>query len=286
MFRAFLHIFLILELTKKLIFWKNKRVLVLGGSSGLGLEIAKILKEKQANVTIAARTISTLKNLKDMHQFDILQIDLNDETVEIGEPNYDFIFCCVGNCRPKYFLDQEKNDISEFINANYVSTCRIFRSFVIKSKSPFTFIFIASSLALFTFPGYSSYSPTKAAISSFFESLIYEFKNVTLKIYYPSTIFTPGFERENITKPELTRTFESVSYGKSCEPRNRAISLLRQMQFRNRISSDTLTYFSIINQQCETVYDLFLLPLAVICNQIARIAVRFHFNDVESDRKG
>ncbi|GAB4191163.1 MAG: SDR family oxidoreductase [Simkaniaceae bacterium] len=44
--------------------WKNKRCLVVGGSSGMGLEIAKAIRERSGQVFIAARNTEKLQKAK------------------------------------------------------------------------------------------------------------------------------------------------------------------------------------------------------------------------------
>ena len=55
--------------------------------------------------------------------------------------------------------------------------------------------------------GYGAYAPTKFAVRGLAETLDAEFRHrgVRVSIAYPPDTRTPGFERENQTKPEETQ---------------------------------------------------------------------------------
>lgn len=78
--------------------------------------------------------------------------------------------------------------------------------------------------SFFSIIGYSSYSPTKYAVRALAESLYNEFQGQNIKIHLvcPSDTKTPGFEQENLTKPEETKkisettsVYESIDVAKS-----------------------------------------------------------------------
>ena len=111
----------------------------------------------------------------------------------------------------------------------------------------------------------------------FYDSVQNELKNIQFKIYFTSTIFSEGFKEENKTKPEITKKFEYSSFGKDCNPQDRALMLIKQMGYRNRISSDWITHLIMINTRCERFYDFLILPFACFFNQMIRIYIDFYF---------
>ena len=60
------------------------------------------------------------------------------------------------------------------------------------------FVLTASTMGLIGFAGYSSYAPTKYALRGLAESLRNEFLmyGIGVHIYYPGTMFSPGYENE------------------------------------------------------------------------------------------
>ena len=99
-------------------------------------------------------------------------------------------------------------------------------------------ILVSSTLGFMSFVGYSSYSPAKHALrgSSLCilmcrsdvehswtvglaeclrsEGLLYGFDT---HIFFPPTMYTPGFDEENKTKPAITRKIESTDEGLTAE---------------------------------------------------------------------
>lgn len=74
-------------------------------------------------------------------------------------------------------------------------------------------VFISSMLGMLSFAGYATYSPTKYAIRGLADTLRNELKryNIGVHIFFPGGIESPGFEKENLTKPEITKTIEGAN---------------------------------------------------------------------------
>ena len=69
---------------------------------------------------------------------------------------------------------------------------------------------VSSTLGLMGMIGYSQYSPTKFALRGLAECLRQELIPYGIKtsIYFVSTIKSPGYEKENLTKPAITKIIE------------------------------------------------------------------------------
>jgi 3-dehydrosphinganine reductase len=82
-----------------------------------------------------------------------------------------------------------------------------------KNAEPKHIIFTASVLALFAIVGYGPYTPSKWALRGLADTLamelnLYPDTPVKVHVVYPATITSPGLERENQTKPEITLQLE------------------------------------------------------------------------------
>jgi 3-dehydrosphinganine reductase len=97
------------------------------------------------------------------------------------------------------------------------------------AEAPRQFIFTSSAVAFVGMAGYTPYAPAKAAIRSLADGLrsevgIYNAArrnktaptganpapfDVNIHVIFPGTILSPGFENEEKTKPEVTRSMES-----------------------------------------------------------------------------
>jgi len=73
-------------------------------------------------------------------------------------------------------------------------------------------IFTCSTLAFYPCVGYTTYSPAKAAMRNLHEGLRNELKiygeNVNLHTVFPGNISSPGYENENLCKPDITIEFD------------------------------------------------------------------------------
>lgn len=87
---------------------------------------------------------------------------------------------------------------------------------------------VSSTLGLMGMIGYSQYAPTKFALRGLAECLRQELLpyGIGVSIYFVSTIKTPGYERENLTKPAITKLIEDGDCSDQ-SPEARASTLLK-----------------------------------------------------------
>lgn len=74
-------------------------------------------------------------------------------------------------------------------------------------------VFVSSMLGMLSFAGWSTYSPTKYAIRGLADTLRNELKrySIGVHIFFPGGIESPGFDIENLTKPEVTKIIEGAN---------------------------------------------------------------------------
>lgn len=90
-------------------------------------------------------------------------------------------------------------------------------------------VFCTSILGYMSIVGYSAYSPGKHALRGLAEALQSEFMlyGIGVHICFPPTIYTPGYEDENKTKPAVTLRIEAADRGLT--PEQVAASILKGM---------------------------------------------------------
>lgn len=68
-------------------------------------------------------------------------------------------------------------------------------------------------------PGYASYSPAKHALRGLADSLRAELLlyGISVHVFMACTMFTPGYEEENKTKPKITLKIEETDGGLTAE---------------------------------------------------------------------
>lgn len=158
----------------------------------------------------------------------------------------EFVFACAGSARPGFFLEQPASDFADGMRLNYlgaVHTLKVGAGLLVAAGLPGRLVLVSSTVGLMGMVGYSQYAPTKFAVRGLGECLRQEMlpHRIKVHVYFVSTIETPGYARENATKPAITALIEGAdSSDKS--PGARARTLLTGMQREQfMITSDLAT---------------------------------------------
>lgn len=273
---------------------KNKRVLVIGGSSGLGFAIARLLYLSGNNITITSRTQKNLEKAIEQIKSEPKNLDssntnlpgdingkvldvLKDDSFINFEIGFDIIFCFPGFCIPKYFKDLEISDFEDQLEVNFLGVIRSLKYFRENNGKPFSFVAMNSTTSNFFFPGYSCYAPSKASLHAFFECANLELarEKIDLILLNCNTIETKGLVRENTCKPRYTREVEYSNIVYSVE--DSARYFVENLFTRRVIAQDWFTYFSTIKVNCEKRIDYLMFPIAVLVIFVAKIIVKNKF---------
>ncbi|CAO3671687.1 unnamed protein product [Umbelopsis ramanniana] len=226
----------------------GKLCLITGGSTGLGKALAVsmaasgadvvIVARRQAELTVAVKEIEVKKlNASQIilaisadvtSKTDIVRIF--DETKAKMNRDPDYVFACAGASFPKMFLDHTMEDFEFLSNLNYLGQAYIAHQAakrMVESKiKDGKIIFVSSVVGLMSFAGYSTYSPTKYAVRGLADTLRNELQRygINVHIFFPGTIFSPGFETENQTKPHVTKVIEGAGEGQTPEECARSLT--------------------------------------------------------------
>ncbi len=207
-------------------FFRNKSVLITGGSSGIGLALAKKLLKLNSHVTILSRQKSLLENARNELQqvnpnsdqpVTLLQADVTEPAAlnEIldgyiglhGLP--DIVINSAGVTHPGTFTTLKPEIFHWLMDVNYFGTVNVLQNIVPKMKSRRSGIVVnISSMAGFIgVYGYTAYSASKFAVTGFTDALRSELKpyNVQVSIVFPPDTQTPQLEYEKKFKPFITQ---------------------------------------------------------------------------------
>ena len=210
---------------------RNQHVLITGGSSGIGLALARRAAEQGAKVTLLARDPKKLAAARDeiqrfaptapavgtvsadvARQADVLRGLADAE--KIHGP-VDVLIAAAGMARPGYFEEVPVEIFERTMAVNYFGALYALKAVVpgMRRRGRGAVVLIASGAGLVGLFGYTPYSPTKFALRGLAESLRAELKSsgVRVAIVYPPDTDTPQLAEENRTKPAETKALTAAA---------------------------------------------------------------------------
>lgn len=199
---------------------KNKTILITGGSSGIGLEMAKQMVSMGNRVIICGRSEEKLERVKRQLpelvaiKSDITKPEERDSLYEQILKQFGNLDVLINNAAiVKRFLISKNDDLeSEIIQeweTNYLSPLLLTKKFdSLLTTSMGTVVNVNSGLAYLPLFIQPNYCATKAALHSMSLSMRIQFKKLGIKvveIFYPAvdTPFQQGHAPKNAIKPDI-----------------------------------------------------------------------------------
>ncbi|KAK3504733.1 hypothetical protein B0T13DRAFT_454046 [Neurospora crassa] len=223
---------------------EGRTVLLTGASEGMGRSAAIQLSQKGANVILVSRNVGRLEEAlvdvraaaknpstqrftyisADVSEHDYAAAVLAEAVAWNGGRSPDIVWCVAGMSTPLLWTDDDSMAAARRnMDVNYFGSAEMSRAILREwlapenstgpNGEPKHLVFTASMLALFAILGYGPYTPTKWALRGLADTLAMEVNYypdnpVKVHIVYPGTIVSPGYERENQTKPDITVELE------------------------------------------------------------------------------
>ena len=200
----------------------GKRIVITGGSSGIGFELAKLfVQDGCSKIVLVARNEERLKSkvaeLREISEsaeqmISFLSLDLSSSGTEVAIKmkrigNVDILVNCAGYSLPGEFENLDVDVFETMINANYLSSVYATHAVVqgMKEKKLGQIVFLSSVGGQLGIYGFTAYSGSKYAVRGFAEVLYHELRphNIGVSLAFPPDTNTPGFEKENELKPKL-----------------------------------------------------------------------------------
>lgn len=192
-------------------------VIVTGGSSGIGLEVARLYLGAGASVSIIARDGARLEQARldleksaasNSGRLRVASADVAKESdlraaVSACEDAFgpcDVLIASAGVVEPALFEDQSSEIFARQIETNLFGTVNSLRAVYpsMKARRSGRIMVISSGAALIGIHGYSAYCASKAALVGLVEALATEASpfGVRILICFPPDTLTPQYEAE------------------------------------------------------------------------------------------
>lgn len=206
--------------------FNRKLVLITGGSSGIGLALARRLVTDGANVYILARRLehltSTILELKKSRIYPDQKIGLVSADVsrekstirilegfisKVGVP--DFIFNSAGIVFPGQIENIPLAEFHSLMDTNFFGTVLVTKTFLpdMLKKGTGHIVNISSFAGFYASYGYAAYSSTKFAVRGFSDVIRAELKSrgIKVSVVFPADVDTPQLAYERSVQPEIMK---------------------------------------------------------------------------------
>ena len=173
----------------------GKNILLIGGSTGIGLEIAKKL-HKDNNIYVASRSEGNIDDLEVNHlEFDVLKDDIS--SLDLPE-KLDGLVYCPGSINLKPFKMLKPKDFEEEMQLNFFGLIKVLNSLMpkLKESEQASLVFFSSVAVKVGMPFHTSVAAAKGAIEGFAKSLAAEYApSIRVNVISPSLTDTPLAEK-------------------------------------------------------------------------------------------
>lgn len=198
--------------------------LITGGSSGIGLALARQLIAEGARVAILARRAEGLEQARALltasnphAEVFTLRADVSDAkqvtsvleafVAEQGAP--DLLINSAGIARPGLFEELPLEVFEQMMAVNYLGTVYVTKALIrpMLERGSGHIVNIASVAGFLNIYGYTAYGASKFAVRGFSDALRMELKprGINVSLVFPPDTDTPQLAYESQFKPEVTR---------------------------------------------------------------------------------
>lgn len=193
----------------------NKKVVIIGGSSGIGLESAKMALNDGAEVVIAGRSEKKLQQAKNDIGSDVATYSL-DFTIEkdvkaffdeIG--NIDALVVSAGIATYGNFLQTETEQARDLFDGKFWGQYHVAKYGAPKLPENGSLILFSGVIAFKPMEGASALGAVNAAISSLGRSLALELAPLRVNVVSPGVVDTPS--RYDMSEDERKEFYNSIA---------------------------------------------------------------------------
>ncbi len=173
---------------------KSNTILITGGTSGIGFEMAKQLIALGNTVIVTGRDISKLEETKKkLPTIQTYQCDVSDskailelyKKVVVEFPNFNILINNAGIMSAINFNDTQFDTICDEIEINLNGPIRMVQQFLphLKTQSESAIVNVTSGLGFIAFNDAPIYSASKIGLHSYTKSLRKQLENTSVKVF-------------------------------------------------------------------------------------------------------
>jgi 3-dehydrosphinganine reductase len=212
--------------------WADKRVLITGGSSGVGMATAELLAARGAHVAIVGRDRERLEAAREAvavarasegqkalaYAGDVSDWDQMNDVAKRAEADLggiDLLAACAGFCTPGRFTELAVEEFAAHVDTNLLGVIYAARAVApgMMARRSGHIAMVSSMGGLVGVYGYSAYSAAKFGVTGFAEVLRAEMKphGVRVSLLCPPNMETPGYARELELEPPETAAINGMA---------------------------------------------------------------------------
>jgi 3-dehydrosphinganine reductase len=200
---------------------RGGHAIITGGSSGIGLALARQLAAAGWNLTILARDTDRLARARaalassgtevvtdavDVSDHEVVERAVHAAVARLGPPK--LLVASAGMVVPGRFDELPLEAYRETMEVNYFGTLNLVRAALpaMRTQRGGRIVMISSGAALLGIYGYTAYAPSKFAVRGLAETLRSELApdGIAVSVVYPPDTDTPQFREEVRLRPEAT----------------------------------------------------------------------------------
>lgn len=188
----------------------KKNIFILGGNSGIGLEISQLLSQNpRYRLFVLGQSSSKLKIIKTKLNVETYQIDIRKITqinkltrwIKNKKLSVDVLISTAGIFSEKELDLENEETIMNIIDINFKGNALLFKAFIplLKDRENSHLIYINSGMGLKPNPGKAIYAASKWAMAGLMQSLEMELSRYGIKVtsLYPNKTKTAIFRDKN-----------------------------------------------------------------------------------------
>ena len=191
------------------------QTLITGGSSGIGLAMARRIAAQGGAVTLLARDRDRLQAAAKTLPGGVVSVRVADvtdraalsEAVAAADATTPIstVIACAGAALPGRFEELPDAAFRALMEVNYFGVLNTLRALLplMRARGGGRALVVGSGAALIGLPGYSAYAPSKFAVRGLAESLRAEYRpqGVQISICHPPDVDTPQLAAERPLRP-------------------------------------------------------------------------------------